>query len=263
MKRYFCKECSGILPKGKIVCDKCGYDNPELIYVLREKNKRKIVIRRIVSVAAVIALIVILNANLLFPWQWRALNNKWAIIDYAKEHYPGAKIVDQDYETAQFVIGRTSIDRITFKWNDVEFNISTERGKYIQDNYWFGVAGKAVYETFLDPYFKDKEIKFDHEIIASDIAAFLEEDPKSDITNFDGEKTRIIIYPKYIKGKNTPQSLGWLYDFYCYCKENILLRSYRVTVIYHLPGKSDWYIHFEQDSDFNSEEDFYMSFFLG
>lgn len=39
MKSNFCEKCSKILPKGKIVCERCGYDNPELIPVLKENIK--------------------------------------------------------------------------------------------------------------------------------------------------------------------------------------------------------------------------------
>lgn len=262
MKRYFCGKCSGILPKGKIVCDKCGYENPELIPVLRERIKRQIIIRRIMCAAAVAALILILNANLLFPWQWRALGNKNAILNYARENYPGAKIIGQDYQTLEFVPGRSSVDSISFKWNDVEFTICTESGEYIQDNYWHGAASKKVYETFLASFFKTRSIKFDYTITASGVAAFLQDNPNSDITNFDGEETQIIIRPEFIKGTVHPRDLGWMYDFYCYCKENISLQFYKVTLIYPPSDKGAYCIHFTQDSSFTNEFDFYSAFYI-
>ncbi len=44
MKRNFCGKCNAILPKGKIVCDRCGYDNPELVAILKENIRRQIFI---------------------------------------------------------------------------------------------------------------------------------------------------------------------------------------------------------------------------
>lgn len=260
MKRLFCEKCSKMLPKGKIVCDECGYDNPGLISIVSKQLKRQIIVRRIVKLICVVGIILFLHINLLFPWQWRALNNKHAILRYARENYPGAKIIDQNYQTLEFVPGRSAIDSITFKWNDVEFAICTERGQYIQDNYWLGAASKTVYETFLAPFFIGKDVKFDYEIIASDVAVFLRENPNSDITNFDGGETQIIIRPEFMKEKSRPEDLGWMYDFYCYCNENTILRSYKITLIYPTSDKGSYYIHFTQDSNFGSDFDFYSAF---
>lgn len=259
-KRYFCEQCSGILPKGKIVCDKCGCENLELLPELRLRLKRQIIIQRITRIAAVIGLIAILHVNLLFPWQWKAFNNKVAMRSYAKENYPGAKIIGQHYETLEFNPWTRSIDRITIRWNDVEFSLATEDGSYIMDGYWHGVAEKTIYDKFVSPFLKQRKVSVDCEILASDFAHFLEENPNGDIADFDGWGTQIIIRPKNKIGKGTPRELGWLYDFYHYCKENISLQSYRVTLIYPPLDKGGFYIHFTQDSHYNSAEEFYSAF---
>ena len=261
MKRYFCEKCNGILPKGKMVCIQCGYENPELIPEFSYRLKRRIVIRRITKIAAIVGIIAIMHANFLFPWQWRTLNNKAAMVLYAKENYPGAKIVDQHYETAEFNPWAISRDYITIKWNDLEFGLSTEDGRYISDGYWMGVAHKAVYDAFLSPFFEQRNIKFDCDIQASKLAAYLRDNPGSDITGFDDWGTRIVIFPKYVRGKKMPRDLGWLYDFYRYCKENISLSSYKVTLVYPPEDKGSWFIHIEEDSEYNSEEEFYSAFF--
>lgn len=139
MKKYFCDKCNAVLPKGKIVCSRCGYDNPELISVLREHIKRQILIKRIILVVSAVALVLFLHVNLLFPWQAETRKNKRAIINYAKDHYPGAKIVDTHYESAELDPWSVSIDTITFKWNDIEFSIRAEQGEVIADGY-LGIA---------------------------------------------------------------------------------------------------------------------------
>ncbi len=262
MKRYFCEKCSKMLPKWKVVCDKCGYDNPSLLPILSKQLKHRIIIRRIIKLTCIVGIIIFLHINLFFPWQWRALNNKNAILNYARENYPGAKIIDQHYQTLEFVPGRSAIDCITFNWNDVEFAICTERGQYIQDNYWLGVASKTIYETFLVPFFTPRGVKFDYEIIASDVALFLQENPNGNITNFDDGETQIIIRPEFMKGARQPRDLGWMYDFYCYCKKNTILQSYEITLIYPSLDKGEYYMRFTQNSNLRSDSDFYAAFRL-
>lgn len=54
--------------------------------------------------------------------------------------------------------------------------------------------------------------------------------------------------------------MGWLYDFYRYCKENISLSSYKVTLIFPPSEKDSWFIHIKPDPEYNSEEEFYSAF---
>ncbi len=224
----------------------------------RFMTKRKIIA---ISIAlSIVALIIFLSANLLLPWQGRALNNKHAILNYARENYPGAKIIDQHYQTLEFVPGRSAMDSITFKYNGVEFAICTENGQYIQDNYWLGAADKTIYESLLAPFFTARDIKFDYEIIASDVALFLQKNPDSEIKNFDTGETQIIIRPEFIKGKSHPRDLGWMYDFYCHCQGNAVLQSYEITLIYPSSDKGEYYIHFTQNTNLSSESDFYAAF---
>lgn len=104
MKVFFCEKCNEILPKEKIVCGKCGYDNPELIPALRKHTRRRIEIRDLVIIVAVFSLAVILNANLLFPWQRGARRNKKVILEYAEEHYPDAHVIEGHYNSAKFFV---------------------------------------------------------------------------------------------------------------------------------------------------------------
>lgn len=135
MRRNFCEKCNTILPKGKIVCNKCGYENPELIPVLRSQIRHQIFIRRIIIAASVIALILILNANLLFPWQAKTRKNKRAIFNYVNAHYPHAKVVRSHYESANFDPWSTAIDTVVFEWNGVKFTIRAEQGEVIVDDF--------------------------------------------------------------------------------------------------------------------------------
>lgn len=135
MRKNFCEKCSAILPKGKMICSRCGYENPELIPVLRSQIMRQIFFKRIIIIATVIALILTLNANLLFPWQAETRKNKRAIFNYANEHYPHAKVVRSYYESAKFNPWSPASDFVVFEWNGVQFAICAWNGEVVADNY--------------------------------------------------------------------------------------------------------------------------------
>ena len=226
------------------------------------KNKKKIIIISSI-IAIIIGLCVWDIADPPLWWQLDAHENKRAMLKYAREYYPGAKITYQNYESNKItILGNVSIDTIVFEWNDVIFSIHAQDGKVILDNYWNGVARKAINEKFLKPFFEPKNIKVDDDIYAPDAGEFLRDNPGSDITQFDdtGTETYIVIRPKKLKGKETPQDLGWMYDFYCYWQENTTLPSYTVTLIYPPVLKGDYFIHFTEYSNFQSEEEFYAAF---
>lgn len=255
MKNFFCKECGGILPKGKIICSKCGYDNPELIPALHEHIRRQIIIRRIICGACVVALVVFLHVNLLFPWQWRALCNKTAAIEYVKKSYPNARLIESDYESTEFNPWRTAMDRFCFGWNGVKFYIIVEQGEISYDFYWHGVARKIIDENYIAPFLETRKVSSDYELHCSELEEFLRKnDPVTDISQFNGH-IEIRMLPHYDDKKTTPKSLGWLYDFYCYCNENIDLPDYIVNIVYN--GRR---IKFTQATSFQDEAEFYSSF---
>ena len=224
------------------------------------KNKKKIIIISSI-IAIIIGLCVWDFADPPLWWQFDAHENKRAMLKYAQENYPGAKITYQNYESNKItILGNVSIDSISLEWNDVAFSILAQNGKVIRDNYWSGVSYKAIDEKFLKPFFESQDIKADLEIYATAAGVFLRDNPGSDITQFNGVGNDIIIRPKKIKGKETPQDLGWMYDFYCYWQENTTLPSYTVTLIYPPVLKGDYFIHFTEYSNFQSEEEFYAAF---
>lgn len=135
MKSNFCEKCSKILPKGKIVCDGCGYDNPELIPLLKENIKRQVIIKRIILGVFVVVLVLFLNVNLLFPWQAETGKNKRAIFNYVNTYYPHAKVVRTHYESKSFNPWSGAIDTITFELDGIEFVVRAEQGEVIVDDF--------------------------------------------------------------------------------------------------------------------------------
>ena len=227
-----------------------------------DKNTFQTLMVIFMPIAIYVIILVILNANLLFPWQATARHNKKAILEYAEEYYPDAKILEQHYPSTIPRFTTAPFDYIIFELDGVKFSLQAQFGNYVDDYYWDGVADKAIDEKFLKPFFEPQSIKADFEIYAPDLREFFRENPDSEITQFDetGTRTYIVIRPKKINGKETPQDLGWMYDFYCYWQENTTLPSYTVTLIYPPVLKGDYFIHFTEYSNFQSEEEFYAAF---
>lgn len=118
-----------------MVCNKCGYENPELIPVFRNQIKRQICIRRIIIAVSFVALILIMNANLLFPCQAETRKNKRAIFSYVNEHYPHAKVIRDHYESKDLNLWSPASEMVVFEWNGVQFTIRAKDGEVVADNY--------------------------------------------------------------------------------------------------------------------------------
>ena len=226
----------------------------------KQFNKKKLII---FIVALVVSSLIVLDY--LFPplwWQFEAQANKKAIMEYANVNYPQAEIIDYYFESTRLNPCGSKIDSIHFKWKDVDFSVLAEKGKVIRDNYWFGVAYNKVYNMLVAPFFEPRNLNIGCEIYASELAAFLSDAPNSDMSNFSGYGTQVIIHSDFIDGENALQSLQWVYDYYLFCKNSFSFLDYRITLIFPSKG-GDYFIHFTQNSIFNSKDDFYSSFLFG
>ncbi len=255
MKRYFCKECSGILPKRKIVCDKCGYENPELIPMLRERIKRQIFIRRITRIAAVAALILILNASLLFPWQWGARGNRKVILDYVAERYPNAKIISQKYNSARFFKWNNYRDGIVFELEGIEFNIIAEGGNILADGYPRARAEDQLKRMIYADFLTIRKINAD-----CAIDFFSGNEPTDNIAAFDGIVfINLQVDSQYVELRK----IDWLFDFYLFLRDKINPLKYNVSIFFcdeDVPNTKKQCIVFSSQSEYFSKSDFYASF---
>lgn len=75
-----------------------------------------------------------------------------------------------------------------------------------------------------------RNITVEFNYTTSDLQKFFESNPNANILQFDGSVDFGVILHNSDSSTN-PKSLGWLYDFYCYCKENINIPRYTVTII--------------------------------
>ncbi len=155
MKRFVCEKCKAPIRKWNPVCYSCGYKNIHLIRKLKTTRVLKTLFIIVSTVGSIVLCSMILNANLLFPWQWGARRNKQVILEYAAEHYPSADIIDQEFNSAKFFIWNNIEDCVVFNLDGLEFGITAERGKILVDGYCGARAiaqfDKIIQENFLEP----------------------------------------------------------------------------------------------------------------
>lgn len=212
--------------------------------------KKRCIIRLLIIVA-VIGVVLILNASLLFPWQWEARKNKRAAFEYINATYSDARYIRAYYRTTKINLGNPGHDQFIFERNGIRFPVFAEHGRVANDFYWNAFAEHQLYITYIKPFTEPRNITAEFSYHSSDLREFFDNNPDADISQFDGS----VDFGIYDNRCTDPRSLGWLYDFYCYCKEEFPFSSYTVTII--CMGSSTI---FSNESEFKNEADFYNSF---
>ena len=93
-------------------------------------------IKILLSVVAVIGIVLILNVNLLFPWQRVARDNKRAVFEYVDSTYSDAKFIRAYYNSTK--IAGAGHDQFVFERNGIKFSVYADHGR---------VANQAVYSA--------------------------------------------------------------------------------------------------------------------
>lgn len=138
-------------------------------------------------------------------------------MEYVSEYFPGATFVEAYYNTTKINLGNPGYDQFVFELNGIKFPVFAEDGKVANDFYWKAFAEHQLYNTYIKPFAEPRKITAEFSYITSDLQDFFETNPEANISQFDGS-VDIMIYD----GECTnPKSLGWLYDFYSYCRGNI------------------------------------------
>lgn len=246
MKRFVCEKCNAPIRKWNAVCYSCGYENLHLI----RKLKTTRVLRALLVIVLTVGSIIILNANLLLPWQWGARRNKQVILEYAEQHYPNAEIVEQEFNSAHFFVWNNIKDCIVFKWEDVEFGITAESGDILIDGYYGARAIRQFDKIIQDGFLKPRGI--------TAYTSYMFSDNYKIIYPYNGGLNVTITI--WDQGSN-PWSFDWLYDFYKYWKtESEFLKSYRVQIDIVENNETVYHINYGDDDEFPSEKAFYDAF---
>lgn len=258
--KVFCEKCNQILPKGKIECDKCGYINESLYPKLEKAKARKKVIIILSMVSAAVVVLIICNAMMLYPWQYRARHNRKAILEYARDNYPGAKIVKEYYPTMEFNPTGNPYDAILFEFNGIKFYIRGRNGKvnYNNDGYGFALLANEIRERYLNTFFSWRGLSYDPNINFFNYDNYWPQ-RDAELNTFPGFIRLDFIF-EYESDKQFPRDFDWLYDFYCYWKEVCPTDGFSLRFCYRINKNTFCQLNCDSKSEFANEDDFYSSF---
>lgn len=246
-----CQNCGKKIESGAKFCAYCGKRSCAVnIVAALSSNRKKRSLCCFGIIAVFVILIVLFNANMLLPWQYGARLNKQAILGYASENYPDAKVLEQHYNTLTFnLLKSASDDYIIFKQDSLEFGIFARGGKITIDDYPRIRANSQFDKIIQDGFFKPRGIDVQTQYHFSDDYYKL-----YPYTGGLGVTLRI-----YDQG-STPQELGWIYDFYKYWRDNAtFLKSYSISI--EIVVNQDYHEIMYNDTDiFFSEDELYGLF---
>lgn len=173
-----------------------------------------IVIRIVAILTAIIALIIILNVNLLFPWQICNRENRDGMIAYLDKYYPGAKIVKRNYRQSAFAPPPT--DSFEVEYDGVRFKIFARSGKISWDSYSenqrFSDIEDLIYYGFCIPHSGNYNMAA--EDMRPDVTCNA---PNGAFYDYDGVLELDIYINQHTGSK---RDIEWLYSFDRYMKIN-------------------------------------------
>lgn len=261
-----CKNCGEEIDDDSVFCPFCGEaliinrlgdEGDRSAITNRESVKKKkalitfLITLLILSVAA--GTVVLLNANLLLPWQKGARRNRRVILEYAEEHYPNAIVVEETYNSAKLLIWNNLADTIVFNMNGIEFDIIAEAGEIITDEYPKARACAQFDKIIQDGFLKPRGITANTHYMFAD--SYRESYP------YTGG---LVVGITVVNQGTTPQDVGWLYDFYKYWRsEGNFLTKYRVRIDIVKNDDVTYHSNYSDKEEFSDESDFYSAFKAG
>lgn len=258
MKRFACEKCGNILPKGDIICDKCRHSNEQLFHIIIAAKQRQRFVTILILVISLIALGIIFNVFMLFPWQYQARHNKKAILSYVRDNYPNARIVEEYYPSMKFNPTNKPYDSIVFELNGVQFAVRGRDGKVNEANddlYGAAVIQKEVREGYLNNFFSQRALEYEADI------DFLDYYPRKtdNLSTFQGN-IFLEFRLDHEADKPTSRDLGWLYDFYCYWRNVCPTEDFTLRFYYRISRNSGYELYCYANSQFSNEDEFYAAF---
>ena len=214
-----------------------------------QQSPKKGLIRVSISVAAAVGVVLILNANLLFPWQWVQRENKRAALEYVNSTYPGARFISAYYNSTKFL--NTTSDRFDFEQNGIKFSVRVSSGDVSSDDYRYSYVEYRLYKAYIEPFTAPRKITAEFSYSWDNFSDYFNNNLDADFSQFEGSVEIEINDSKC----TDPRFAGWLYEFYRYCKRSFPISDYSISIIC-----SDNVLKFSDDSQFESEDDFYNSF---
>lgn len=200
----------------------------------------------------------VFNANLLFPWQAEHRENKKAVLQYAQQNYPSAKLIKENYRSSN--ITNDPYDEFFFKNDGIEFCIQARDGKVADhgDGYGMALLSKEVSEKYLDVFFINRGLPNNADITYYDYYPYWP-GKDAELKSFPG-KINFSFVLEYERDKPTPRYFDWFYDFYCYWKEVCPTKGFSIRFCCYTEKRDTYQLYCYSTSEFNSKDEFYNSF---
>lgn len=187
-------------------------------------------------------------------WQFEAQQNQKVILDYAKEHYPNAKVVQEVYQSTGLNFTSNPHDYIVFEQNGVTFSIWANDGVFWGENFLSSKSVQYVEQEIIDAFLAPRKINANYSVYFTG-----DNFPVTSVSEYkDG--IRIHIAPEYVFEKNNPRELGWLYDFYLYIYEHPELNNTSICFTYSINKNTSYFANVNASGSLISENDFYSTF---
>ena len=220
---------------------------------IKRMPKKKIIL--LCVLALLIGLIIWDFADPPLWWQSEAQQNQKVILDYAKEHYPNAKIVQEVYQSTGLNFTSNPHDYIVFEQNGVTFSIWANDGEFWGENFKTSSICQLITTELIDKFFVPRGLNVHSSF------SFMGEELVEDISQYKG-RILVDIILEYEKGRNTPASLDWIYDFYVFWQNESFLKSYIVCLEYRINNdvSNKYEMTFTEETSFENAEEFYAAF---
>ncbi len=226
-------------------------------------TKRRFMTKRKIIALSIVAVIVFLSVWDIYidpPAWWRSerQQDKKAILEYVENNYPDTIKRKGGEFPLQLPAGPFEPSIMYFGLNGVDFSISAQDGKVINDTYFAVKAEKFIREKYIDDFMKSRGL-------SPEIKIYFMGGIDVELPDFTGVVS-VNIVQKYVDGCSTPNQVSWFYDFYEYWIKNCDLPVCAVTLTYLPPSKknliiSSYNVTFQKGKvTFDNKDDFYNNF---
>ena len=208
----------------------------------------------------VLYLLVTILSNHPYLWHYQASRNRTAILEYAANNYPRARIVEEYYPSAKFNPSNKPYDSIQFEFDGINFWIKVRDGEVDwrnDDGYGGAVIQKEIREKYLDNYFIPKGLDCNARIRYSGYQP-KKNDTLASFVSFNG--TIVLEFDLEYKENGIPaQNYDWFYDFYCYWKDICPTREFALWFCYWTDPQAKYLIYCDSSFEFDSKESFFSA----
>lgn len=218
---------------------------------IKRISKKKIIL--LCGLTLIISLIIWDCAEPPLWWQFEAQRNQKVILDYAKEHYPNAKIVQEVYQSTGLNFTSNPHDYIVFEQNGVTFSIWANDGVFSGENYLDSKAIQYIENEIIRPFWEDKDLTANYSIYLPGEA------PTGNIAEYT-DCIFITIFIECTGDIQPPETFDWFYDFYLYLINDSNIQNYDIDINYGTRRKLYYSINFTENTNFEDRDAFYSFF---